>query len=113
MKKFLSTLTLIVFFSQFSPAQEIIPFPDLSDHHDYSNNGGQSIDDRDYAIYSEYYQEALRSLDEEADRILILRREETDKEVIDGHNKKLDAIRHKKIALLSEADLVEDLQKFY
>ena len=70
-------------------------------------------DERNYAIYTEDYQDALRVLDAESDRILRLRKEETDPELIDRHNKELEKIRLKKMALLSEADLVEDLQKFY
>ena len=34
-------------------------------------------------------------------------------QLIDRQNKQLEQIRLKKMALLSEADLVEDLQKFY
>lgn len=113
MKKAFLVLALTVWGSQFTSAQEIIPFPDLSEHHDYSKNGGKSEDDRNYAIYTMDYQEALRNLDAETDRILGLRKEETDPEVIDNLNKQLEQIRLKKMVLLSEADLVEDLQKFY
>ena len=113
MKKVFLILVAIIWGSHLASAQEIIPFPDLSEHQDYSKNGGKSEDERNYAIYTEDYQEALRALDVEADRILRLRKEETDPELIDSHNKKLEQIRLKKMALLSEADLVEDLQKFY
>ena len=113
MKKTFLILAAILWGTQFASAQEIIPFPDLSEHQDYSKNGGKAIDERNYAIYTEDYQEALRVLDAESDRILRLRKEETDPELIDLHNKELEKIRLKKMALLSEADLVEDLQKFY
>jgi hypothetical protein len=113
MKKAFLFLAAILWGGQFASAQEIIPFPDLSEHQDYSKNGGKSEDERNYAIYTEDYQEALRTLDAESDRILRLRKEETDPELIDQHNKELEKIRIKKMALLSEADLVEDLQKFY
>lgn len=113
MKNALLILVAILWGSHLASAQEIIPFPDLSEHHDYSKNGGKSEDERNYAIYTEDYQEALRALDAESDRILRLRKDETDPEVINRHNKQLDEIRLKKMALLSEADLVEDLQKFY
>ena len=113
MKKAVLILGAILWGSQFASAQEIIPFPDLSEHHDYSKNGGRSEDERNYAIYTEDYQEALRALDAESDRIMGLRKEETDPELIDRHNKELEQIRLKKMALLSEADLIEDLQKFY
>lgn len=113
MKKMLLVLVLTLGINRFASAQEIIPFPDLSEHHDYSKNGGRSEDERNYAIYTEDYQEALRALDAESDQILALRKEATDPELIDRHNKQLEQIRLKKMAILSEADLVEDLQKFY
>lgn len=113
MKKAFLILAVILWGTRFASAQDIIPFPDLSEHQDYGKNGGKSEDERNYAIYTEDYQEALRLLDAESDRILRLRKEETDPERIDRHNNELEKIRLKKIALLSEADLVEDLQKFY
>ncbi len=113
MKKAVLILAVALWGSHFASAQEIIPFPDLSEHHDYSKNGGKSEDERNYAIYTEDYQEALRALDTESDRILGLRKEETDPERIEHYNQELEQIRLKKMALLSEADLVEDLQKFY
>ena len=113
MKKAILILAVTLWGSHLASAQEIIPFPDLSEHHDYSKNGGKSEDERNYAIYTEDYQEALRALDAESDRILGLRKEETDPQIIERHNQELEQIRLKKMALLSEADLVEDLQKFY
>ena len=113
MKKVLLILVAILWGTQLASAQEIIPFPDLSEHQSYSKNGGKAEDERNYAIYTEDYHEALRILDAESDRILTLRKEETDHEIIDRHNRELEKIRLKKMALLSEADLVEDLQKFY
>ena len=113
MKRAILILGVILWGSDCASAQEIIPFPDLSEHQDYSKNGGRAEDERNYAIYTEDYQEALRALDAQSDRILRLRKEETDPDRIDNHNKELEQIRLKKMALLSEADLVEDLQKFY
>ena len=94
-------------------SQEIIPFPDLSGQYQLHKNGGKALDERNYAIFSEDYQKALVALDEETDRILLLRREETDPRQIESYNTMIDEIRKKKQALLSEAELVEDLQKFY
>lgn len=94
-------------------AQEIIPFPDLSQQYQLHRNGGKSLDDRNYAIFSEDYQKQLSELDEQTDRIVSLRKEETDQEKIDAYNEQIEEIRKKKLALLSEAELVEDLQKFY
>ena len=112
----MKTLIMTAFFllvAYSGAAQEIIPFPDLSEHQDYSKNGGKSIDERNYAIYTEDYQEALRQLDEQTDRIEAMRSKEKDEIVIQKYNDELEVIRRKKRILLSEADLVEDLQKFY
>jgi hypothetical protein len=94
-------------------AQEIIPFPDLNEHYQHSKNGGRSLDDRNYAIFSEDYQKALAVLDQETDQLIELRKNETDQEQIDRYNEQIEVIRKKKLALLSEAELVDDLQKFY
>ncbi len=94
-------------------SQEIIPFPDLSGQYQLHKNGGKALDERNYAIFSEDYQKALTALDTETDRILLLRREENDPKKIEAYNATIEEIRKKKNALLSEAELVEDLQKFY
>lgn len=94
-------------------AQEIIPFPDLSEQYQLHRNGGKSLDDRNYAIFSEDYQLSLAKLDAETDHVRSLRKEETDQKKIDSYNEQLEAIQKKKLTLLSEAELAEDLQKFY
>lgn len=94
-------------------AQEIIPFPDLTEQYQLHRNGGKFVDDRNYAIFSEDYQEALAELDAEADAIREFRKEERTQEKIDLYNDRLEALEKKKGALLSEAQLAEDLQKFY
>lgn len=108
-------LILIVFSlgAHLTKAQEIIPFPDLNEHYQYTKNGGRSLDERNYSIFSEDYQKALNALDAETDQLLSRRKNETDQENIDEINSQIKAIRIKKSALLSEAELVEDLQKFY
>jgi hypothetical protein len=94
-------------------AQEIIPFPDLSEQYQLHRNGGRSPDERNYAIFSDDYQRALAKLDQEADELRSLRKKETDQDRIDYYNGQLEAVRKKKLTLLSEAELAEDLQKFY
>jgi hypothetical protein len=94
-------------------AQEIIPFPDLSEQYQLHRNGGRSLDERNYSLFSEDYQKALAKLDSEADHLRSLRKEETDQEKIDLYNEQLQGLRKKKLGLLSEAELAEDLQKFY
>ena len=99
--------------SHFVVAQEIIPFPDLSEQYQLHRNGGRSVDERNYAVFTEDYQKALAKLDSEADHLRLLRKEETDQKKIDLYNEQLEALRKKKLTLLSEAELAEDLQKFY
>ena len=113
MKNAFLTIAFILLGSHCLTAQEIIPFPDLSDHHDYSKNGGSAEDERNYAIYTDEYQVLLQELDNQTDRIIAMRKEESDQKIIDDYNEQLDVIRQKKIAVLSEADLLQDLQKFY
>ncbi len=99
--------------SHYVGAQEIIPFPDLSEQYQLNRNGGKSLDERNYAVFSEDYQQALSKLDAEADHLRSLRKEETNQQKIDLYNDQLEALRKKKLTLLSEAELAEDLQKFY
>lgn len=113
MKNVFLTISFLLLGSHCLKAQEIIPFPDLSDHHDYSKNGGSSEDERNYAIYTDEYQTLLQELDSQADRLVAMRSEESDQKTIDDYNQRLEVIRQKKIAILSEADLLQDLQKFY
>ena len=113
MNRLYLTLAAIALGNLLTYSQEIIPFPDLTEHYQLHKNGGKALDERNYAIFSEDYQKALEALDEEIDSILLLRREETEQRKIDEHNARIEEIRKKKTALLSEAELVEDLQKFY
>ncbi len=113
MNKLYLTLAGCILGNLLSYSQEIIPFPDLSGQYQLHRNGGKALDDRNYAIFSEDYRQALAELDEETDRILLMRRDETDPERIEAYNARIEDIRKKKKALLSEAELVEDLQKFY
>ena len=113
MKNAFLTFAFILLGIQYITAQEIIPFPDLSDHHDYSKNGGSTEDERNYAIYTDEYQALLQELDNQTDSIVAKRKEESDQEIIDDYNEQLEVIKQKKIAVLSEADLLQDLQKFY
>lgn len=113
MNKLYLTFAGFILGNLLSYSQEIIPFPDLSGQYQLHRNGGKALDDRNYAIFSEDYRQALAELDEETDRILLMRRDETDPERIEAYNVRIEDIRKKKKALLSEAELVEDLQKFY
>lgn len=94
-------------------AQEIIPFPDLSEQYEHTKNGGKSLDERNYAMFSNDYQESLRAIDKKIDEITSQRSAETEQVKIDGFNRQIDALQNKRDVLLEEAELVEDLHKFY
>jgi CBS-domain-containing membrane protein len=90
--------------------QEIIPFPDLAIQHDSAQ---ETLDDQNYALYTADYQNALTRLDQEIE----LTRQELERTSNQASSKALekkkeDLIR-KRAALLEEAELVEDLNKFY
>lgn len=91
--------------------QEIIPFPDLAIHQDHETN--ETIDDQNYALYTRDYQKALIRLDEEIE----LTRQEIErtskKDASKTLEKKIGDLIKKRTALLEEAELVEDLNKFY
>ena len=90
--------------------QEIIPFPDLAIQHDSAQ---ETIDDQNYALYTRDYQKALIRLDEEIE----LTRQEIEraskKDASKTLEKKIGDLIKKRTALLEEAELVEDLNKFY
>ncbi len=91
--------------------QEIIPFPDLAIQHDHWAD--ETIDDENYALYTADYQKALIRLDEEIE----LTRQEMERASNQSSSqtlkKKKEALIKKRAALLEEAELVEDLNKFY
>jgi hypothetical protein len=96
-----------------SYGQEIIPFPDLSENHETDYINSETIDDRNYALYTEDFQIALRKVDDDIEEINIELQSELIEERIDSlRNKKADLLK-KKSALLEEAQLVDDLNKFY
>lgn len=93
--------------------QEIIPFPDLSENHDAVHHNSETIDDRNYALYTEDFQSALIKVDNEIEEVNTALQNESIEERITGlRNKKADLLK-KKSALLEEAQLVDDLNKFY
>lgn len=93
--------------------QEIIPFPDLSENHDAVQHNSETIDDRNYALYTEDFQSALIKVDNEIEEVNTALQNESIEERITGlRNKKADLLK-KKSALLEEAQLVDDLNKFY
>lgn len=99
--------------SALSYGQEIIPFPDISENHEAVYNNLETIDDKNYALYTEDYQRALRIVDLEIEQVSNdLQNESIPERLTSLRNKKADLLK-KKTALLEEAQLVEDLYKFY
>lgn len=108
-------LLFILFLSigSISYGQEIIPFPDLSENHDAVYHDSETIDDHNYALYTEDFQSALMKVDEEIEEVNIaLQNESIDERITALRNEKADLLK-KKSALLEEAQLVDDLNKFY
>ena len=111
----MKSLLVILFLSvgAFSYGQEIIPFPDLSENHETIYSNSETIDDRNYALYTEDFQIALRNVDEDIEEInTALQNELIEERITSLRNKKADLLK-KKSALLEEAQLTEDLNKFY
>ena len=93
--------------------QEIIPFPDLSEHHIAVYNQTEVIDDHNYSLYTEEYQIALRKLDENISELESRIQKNSD----DNNKASLEAekikLKEEKSKLLEEAELIDDLNKFY
>jgi len=93
--------------------QEIIPFPDLSENYDAVYNNVETIDNLNYALYTEDYQKDLQKIDREIDEVNAeLQNELIEERLTYLRNKKADLLK-KKTSLLEEAELIEDLNKFY
>jgi len=93
--------------------QEIIPFPDLSENHEAVYYNVETVDNLNYALYTEDYQKDLEKIDREIDEVNIeLQNELIEERLTYLRNKKADLLK-KKTSLLEEAELIEDLNKFY
>ena len=93
--------------------QEITPFPDLSENHEGVYSNVETIDNLNYALYAEDYQKSLRKIDREIEEVNTeLQGELTDERLTYLQHKKADLLK-KKTSLLEEAELIEDLNKFY
>jgi len=93
--------------------QEIIPFPDLSESHIAVYNQAEIFDDHNYTLYTEDYQVALRKLDNELSQ-LDERINKTSDDLVKSSLKAEKVILDKKrTKILEEAELVDDLNKFY
>lgn len=91
--------------------QEIIPFPDLAIQHDHATS--EAIDDQNYALYTADYQKALIRLDEQIELTRQEIERSSNQDASKALEKKKEDLIRKRAALLEEAELVEDLNKFY
>lgn len=93
--------------------QEIIPFPDLSESHIAVYNQAEVVDDHNYSLYTEDYQMALRKLDENMLQLeLRIQRISDEKQKASLEAEKIK-LNEKRTKLLEEAELIDDLNKFY
>lgn len=93
--------------------QEIIPFPDLSEKHIAVYNQKEVFDEYNYSLFTEDYQIQLRKIDDEiqAKETQLL----SSKDVLKQQSIKSEIVELNKsrTKLLEEAELLDDLSKFY
>ncbi|MCA0930912.1 hypothetical protein LCM02_00525 [Lutimonas saemankumensis] len=93
--------------------QEIIPFPDLSESHIAVYNQSNLIDEKNYSYYTKEYQQALKSIDLEIQNIDKKLETVSNPETKERLESEKDILVRSRLSILKEADLVEDLYKFY
>lgn len=107
-------LTILGIFGAFSvKSQEIIPFPDLSQNHTVGFNQTDLIDDHNYTLFTEDYRIALKTIDEKIDQLNISIQEESNRSRKASLTDKKKNLLQKRSELLDEAEILEDLNKFY
>ena len=89
-------------------SQEIIPFPDLSEHYNFRNSGGESALENPYEHLDSEYQKALEVLDKKI-AAMELRLRDGDKAAQDVLLKEFEALQAKRLTMLKEAELHSDL----
>lgn len=94
-------------------SQEIIPFPDLSENHIAVYNQAEVIDDHNYSMYTKEYEMALKEIDLEIQAVGDKIETESEKSVRKALESDRDKLVKKRLKLLQEAELLEDLYKFY
>lgn len=93
--------------------QEIIPFPDLSESHIAVYNQIETIDSYNYSLYTKDYQDALTKMDLEIEAVASLIEKEANKAQRTLLESQKAGLVKKRVLLLKEAELLEDLNKFY
>ena len=94
-------------------AQEIIPFPDLGENHLAVSGHTDMIDDHNYSLFTEDYQEALTAIDINIEAIKTKINGKPDPVSLVSLKSDMALLEKKRMQLLEEAELVEDLNKFY
>ncbi|MGB5321688.1 hypothetical protein [Lutimonas sp.] len=93
--------------------QEIIPFPDLSESHIAVYNQVDLIDSHNYSLYTKDYQDSLHKIDRDIETVNSEIEKESNKAQITSLESKKAELIKKRNLLLKEAELLEDLNKFY
>lgn len=113
MKNLIILLLLSLGCIPFAKGQEIIPFPDLSESHIAVYNQSETIDDHNYSLYTKDYQDALKNIDDEIVEITEQIENESDVDQKTKMQNNRTSLVKKRSSLLQEAELIEDLNKFY
>lgn len=113
MKNLVLFILLIVGVSPLVKAQEIIPFPDLSENHIAVYNQAVTLENHDYTLFSKDYQDALEKIDLEIEALHVQIGSESSKSNRTSLQSEKNILVKKRSALLQEAELLEDLNKFY
>lgn len=113
MKKLFTLLTLgcLGAFSGYS--QEIIPFPDLSGNHSGASIQTDLIDDHNYSLFTEDYRTALKTIDQQIDQLNVSIQNESNRSLRTTLTDKKKKLVQERSELLDEAEILEDLNKFY
>ena len=112
--KNLFTILLICLGSVYlATGQEIIPFPDLSENRIAVYNQTETIEESNYSLYTKDYQEALKDIDREIQVLDSQIENESNKiQRTSLQSEKANLLKNR-TRLIHEAELLEDLNKFY
>lgn len=113
MKNLIILILLFLGCIPLAKGQEIIPFPDLSESHVAVYNQTETIDDHNYSLYTKDYQVALKNIDDEIEEITEHIQNEPDVDQKTRIQKSKATLVKERSSLIQEAELLEDLNKFY
>lgn len=93
--------------------QEIIPFPDLSENRIAVYNQVEITENYNYSYYTKDYQDALKNIDDEIKLLDSQIQKESNKvQRTSLQSEKVNLVKNR-TRLIQEAELLEDLNKFY